>query len=122
MSEILIDNDISIETIQDGFRKHFPFLKLIFYKTAHETAAGSQPKDEIDSALTIGEVRSKDSEGHISINGHKKVSTLETEFREHYGLNVQVFRKSRKIWLQTTATDSWTLTEQNERGKEASID
>jgi hypothetical protein len=122
MSEILIDNDISIETIQDGFRKHFPFLKLIFYKTAHETAAGSQPKDEIDSTLTIGEVRSKDSEGHISINGHKKVSTLETEFREHYGLNVQVFRKSRKIWLQTTATDSWTLTEQNERGKEASID
>ena len=39
MSEILIDNDISIETIQDGFRKQFPFLKLIFYKTAHETAA-----------------------------------------------------------------------------------
>lgn len=122
MSEILIDNDISIEAIQSEFRKHFPFLKLIFYKIAHETATGSQPKDEIDSTLTIGEVRSKDSEGQISINGHKKVITLETEFRDNYGLNVQVFRKSRKIWLQTTATDNWTLSEQNERGKEASID
>lgn len=122
MTDIIIDNDKSIEAIQSEFRQHFPFLKLIFYKVAHEATEASKAKDEIDSHLSIGEARAKDAEGNISINGHKKVSTLETEFREHYGLNVQVFRKSRKIWLQTTATDSWTLTEQNERGKEASTD
>ena len=122
MTDIIIDNDKSIEAIQGEFRQHFPFLKLVFYKVAHEAAGASQPKDEIDSQLSIGEVRTKDAEGNISINGHKKVSTLETEFREHYGLYVQVFRKSRKIWLQTTATDSWTLSEQNDRGKEASTD
>jgi hypothetical protein len=42
---------------------------------------------------------------------------------------VQVFRKSGKLWIQTTATDQWTLGEQNKNAmqqhdelKEAPVD
>ena len=57
---------------------------------------------------------------HISINGHQKVDTLEQHFNDHFGINIQVFRKSGKSWLQTTTTDEWTLTEQNKKGEEMS--
>jgi hypothetical protein len=30
---------------------------------------------------------------------------------------VQVFRKSGKVWLETTVTDGWTLEEQNLQGE-----
>jgi hypothetical protein len=49
-----------------------------------------------------------------------KVSELEELFEEVFGLSVQVFRKSGESWLQTTTTDSWTLNQQNLKGKEMS--
>jgi hypothetical protein len=33
---------------------------------------------------------------------------------------VQVSRKSGTLWLETTMTDSWTLGQQNEHGRELS--
>jgi len=49
-----------------------------------------------------------------------KVSELEKIFLEDYGLNVQVFRNSGRVWLETTMTDDWTLAEQNRQGEELS--
>ena len=37
-------------------------------------------------------------------------------------LNLQVFRKSSDIWLQTSATDHWTLEKQNGKGQRSTID
>lgn len=56
--------------------------------------------------------------GHISIHGHQKVNTHEHHFRENFGIDNQVFRKSANTWLQTTTTDDWTLAEQNKKGEE----
>jgi hypothetical protein len=46
-----------------------------------------------------------------------KVGAFEQLFHESFGLNVQVFRKSYGKWLQTWATDVWSLKEQNQRGQ-----
>lgn len=70
---------------------------------------------------TIGEVRNKHNSGEVSIHGNQKVSTLESNFHDTFGLNVQVFRKSANLWLQTTVTDEWTLSQQNETAKEFSL-
>ena len=43
------------------------------------------------------------------------VGDLEQRFQDVYGLSVQVFRKSGKVWLETTVTDNWTLDEQNDK-------
>ena len=120
MSEILISDDLTIEQVQDKFSEHFPFLKLEFFKSAHEAEAGSPKDGLINSKKIIGDIRTRQSEGELSIHGNQKVSTLESHFEDNYGLHVQVFRKSGKVWLETTKTDSWTLAEQNKMGEEMS--
>jgi hypothetical protein len=49
------------------------------------------------------------------------VQELERVFQEELGLFIQVFRRSGKVWLETTATDNWTLFKQNEEGQELSV-
>ena len=118
MTDIIINDQKTIGEVQDAFQKHFPYLKIEFYKEEHETGQGSAQDDLLAKELTIGKVRTKHEEGELSIHGNQKVSTLESAFQEVYGLNVQVFRKSGRLWLQTTTTDDWTLSEQNETAKE----
>ena len=48
------------------------------------------------------------------------VGELEKLFRERFGANIQVSRKSGTLWLETTMTDNWTLKQQNEHGRELS--
>ena len=113
---MLITDQKKVFEIQNEFSKKFPALKLEFYSEHNEEGEASPNKQLINSNKTIGEIRTIDNEGDMSINGHLKVATLEQQMYEKYGLNVQVWRKSGGIWLQTTSTDDWTLTEQNERG------
>ncbi|MBA3900883.1 MAG: hypothetical protein H0X62_11855, partial [Bacteroidetes bacterium] len=46
------------------------------------------------------------------------VKELEQKFQNLFGVSVQVYRQSGSVWIQTTITDSWTLTEQNNRAYE----
>lgn len=112
-----ISDNRTIAGVQTEFHTKFPYLKLEFYNQPHEVGQGSKLKSLIDSKKTIKEVRTIHTEGEMSINGHLKVSTLEQAFTDNYGLNVQVFRKSGGLWLQTTSTDEWTLTDQNHKGQ-----
>jgi hypothetical protein len=48
------------------------------------------------------------------------VIELEKTFEEMLGLSVLVYRKSGKLWLETTMTDNWTLAQQNENGRQIS--
>ncbi len=118
MTEILITDDLSIEQLQDKFNQHFPYLKIEFFKSGHSEGEGSPKDNIITSNHILGDIRFNHASGEISIHGNQKVSTLEEAFKEKYGLNVQVFRKSGKVWLETTNTDEWTLSEQNKMGEE----
>ena len=115
-----ITDDKKIIEVQQEFHEKFPFLKIEFYKQAHKSGEGSRGEIQLDPYMTIQDARTDHSEGDLSIHANLKVETLEERFEEDYGLHVQVFRKSKQIWLQTTATDSWTLAEQNERGEQES--
>lgn len=115
-----ITDDKKIIEVQQEFHDKFPYLKIEFYKQGHNAGEGSLEVSKLDPYMTIKDARSNHSEGELSIHGNLKVESLEQHFEEDYGLHVQVFRKSKAIWLQTTATDSWTLSEQNERGEQES--
>lgn len=116
--EIIISDEMKIKEVQEKFNEHFPFLKLEFYKNDHDEGEGSPKRDILNSDFTLKEAGKDGDQGEISIHGNQKVSTLEDAFQETFGLNVQVFRKSGELWLQTTTTDSWTLSEQNREGEE----
>lgn len=112
-----ISDQIKLKDIQSAFSTLFPYLKLVFYSGHHAVETGSPKTTELDEEKTIGEVRSVHTDSaDLVISGDMYVSELEQLFDKKYGLNVQVFRKSGKLWMQTTATDNWTLAEQNRKG------
>lgn len=116
--EILIDKSKKLSEIQTEFQKRFPYLKIEFYKMEHAEGEGSPKDGTLNTDLTIEQVLKNDVTGTIKIQGLMTVAELESTFKETFGLSAQVFRKSGSIWLQTSATDHWTLTEQNHKAME----
>ncbi|MDP3128017.1 MAG: hypothetical protein Q8M81_05940 [Sediminibacterium sp.] len=49
-----------------------------------------------------------------------KVSAVEREFRERFGLSVQVLSKEKNNWAQAAGLDDLTLKELNELSRNAS--
>lgn len=117
--QLTIHDSYKLSEIREEFSRHFPYLKLEFFSfAAGEKKIFSEKNLVTDGTKLLGDVRHFHNFGHLSINGHQKVGTLEQNFLKTFGIDVQVFRKSGKVWLQTTDTDNWTLAEQNKKGEE----
>jgi hypothetical protein len=116
--EIEINDNKIINELQEEFNKQFPFLKIEFFSKSHNEGEASDKKLLRNKNKKIGDCRSIRTIGNIIISEKQKVSELESLFQSVYGLSVQVFRKSGKIWLETTSTDNWTLEKQNNEAKE----
>jgi hypothetical protein len=112
-----IHDKLQIRDVQVGFNQLFPHLKLNFYKTEHHAGEGTPRQAELGAELRLEQARTVHSEDELAIDAYMTVAELEEEFARHFGLNVQVFRKSGNLWMQTTATDHWTLGEQNRKGE-----
>ncbi len=114
---MIIKPSNTLAEIQEAFRAKFPYLKIEFYHSPHKAGEGSPPKEQLDSAIRIGELSGAVQQADIKIDGAIQVKTLEQHLSEQFGLNAQVFRRSGRLWLQTTKTDDWTLAMQNEHGE-----
>ena len=118
---IIINDSRKIYTIQEEFNTAFPYLRLEFFSRPHNVGGASAKKQIKSNNKTLGECRTIQKEGSMEISAQTTVAELEQDFKRLFGLNVQVFRKSGKVWLETTVTDSWTLAEQNEQGEALSL-
>lgn len=112
-----IHNTKRLKELQEEFNNTFPYLKIEFFSEPHEEGEASDEKFLLKNQLTIGEIRSKNIAGFIPLNEDMPVGVFEKLFENSFDLNVQVYRKSHGKWLQTWASDVWTLGEQNRRGK-----
>ncbi len=119
---IHIEDHLTIKEIQKEFSSRFPFLKLEFFSKPHQHGKGSERKYMRAQDSVLKDLRRVHSEGHLHIEENMTVGELEDLFRDNFGLFVQVFRRSGRLWLETTATDNWTLKTQNEQGQELSLD
>jgi len=118
--KISIDDNRKIFDIQEEFSALFPYLKIDFFSSTHKSGCASAKKFIKHGSKTLNECRSIHKKGKITITPDMTVDELEQTFDAKYGLGVQIFRKSGKVWLETTVTDSWTLKEQNKQGEELS--
>lgn len=118
--KITINDNRRIFAVQQAFTTAFPYLKLEFFAKPHKAGGASSKKIVRPADKTLGECRTIHTNGSISITGNMTVTELEQRFADVYGLSVQVFRKSGKIWLETTVTDGWTLEQQNKEGESLS--
>jgi len=114
---IEVNDKRKIAILKEEFNQLFPYLKLEFFSKPHKTGEGSAKTFMQTDAKTLGECRALHKGGSIIITPQMSVAELEQNFNDVFGLSVQVFRKSGKIWLETTVTDSWTLEKQNIEGE-----
>lgn len=86
-TEISVNGNKKIGTLQKEFNKKFPYLRLgIYYSYMRNESTKTQlPEDK-----TLASVRRADSGGDISISGNKKIKSLEKEFDTVFGLYAQV--------------------------------
>lgn len=114
----MIQEHQTIKGIQEKFCNVFPYLKIEFFKEKHQAGIGSAKKKMfIDKDTKLIDIQKVKQHGKISVYGTETVQELEGDFELKYGLYIQVFRKSGKVWLETSTTDSWTLDQQNEEGR-----
>src|SRR5688500_5186978 len=119
--KIKISDKRKISAIQKEFSDTFPYLRLEFFSKPNSRKIRFDKVSLIVAEnKTIGECRKVHNNTSITITPGMKVSKLEQDFMDDLGLYVQVFRKSGKVWLETTMTDDWTLAEQNKEGEELS--
>lgn len=117
--------DISKITIisdtQKRFQEAYPYLNLQFYKKPIGKAQPSNVKRFFPVNQPFGKVTALKKEGEITIVNTMTISELVEAFKNTYGLYVQVLRKSANLWLEITLTKDWTLEQQNNHGREISI-
>ncbi len=117
-----ISSETKVKDVFNQFNQVFPFLRLEFYKSAHEDSEGSKIEDQVSHDTLIKDLNPDINETIFEIDSQMSVADFEKMMRQNFGLNVQVFRKSASIWLQTTATDAWSLEKQNGKGERSIVD
>jgi hypothetical protein len=115
-----ISRQISIETVKNEFNRTFPFLKIEFFKKPHKKGGSSTRTSMYSNNEKIGLIGKVNTLTRFPVSNNMTVNEFEKGFEKNYNLYVQVFRKSGDVWLETSATDDWTLEEQNAEGKNLS--
>ena len=115
--KITINDQRKIYAIQEEFNEQFPYLKIEFFSKPHKPGGATSAKLIKTNTKTLGDCRTIHNNGTVTITPGMTVADLEQRFSDVYGLGIQVFRKSGKVWLETTLTDSWSLEEQNRQGE-----
>ena len=119
--KIAIDRNKQLSAIQAEFNNTFPYLKLDFFSKQHAVGEASAKQNLISNNRRLEDfIGFKNNKIEFTITSAMTVKDLEQNFIDAYGLSVQVFRKSGKVWLETTVTDGWTLEEQNRQGEQLS--
>lgn len=116
-----IHHDDTLELVQRSFSAEFPYLKLEFFTRPHDKGRPTEKQFMLNSKRTIDSCNPKLADAIVMIPTAMTVQELEGVFQQRLGLYIQVFRKSGRVWLETTATDDWSLFKQNEQGQELSF-
>lgn len=117
-----IDDTKTIGSLQDKFSTFFPFLKIEFYAHPHHWYEESVKKESLDQDLKIGDIRKLHQQGDFEIHSWFRTGDVEQAFRKRFNLHVQVFRLHGNEWVQTVGTDKLSLGEQNEIGRNATLE
>lgn len=117
--KIYLHPEMKVKDIKEMFSKAYPYLKIEFFTEKHQPQQGTEmSKKAADNAMLV-DVLGVMREGEITIEPHQSVAELEQLFQRKFNLPVQVFRKAKETWLETTETDNLSLIEQNKLGEEA---
>ena len=111
-----IHPDMTVDQLVIAFSESYPGLRLELYNVAHKEGENSSADSEIDHSVKLSDLNSTLKAQDWQVDPQMTVADFEAGFKDNFGLNIQVFRRSNNVWLQTSATDNWTLEVQNRKG------
>lgn len=116
-----INSSTTVADVQTAFSQEFPYLKVEFFTRPHDVGESTWSKYMVfNKQERFGKlIAFKGNDVPFDVIGAMTVATFEQNFQKHFGLGVQVFRKSMGTWLITSSTDNWTLAAQNAQGYES---
>ena len=109
--KIVINNNRKIFAIQDEFSKMFPNLEINFHAKPNQHGGAPSKKLVRHSSKTLQECRVISKDGTIDILPSMNVSDLKENFRDVYGLSVEIFRKAENGVPQNPVSDRIALEE-----------
>ena len=116
---IHIHDNLTLSDLQERFSKCFPALKIQFYTRPHALKKPSDENDMIHPSKKVEQARHIHTQGELELKSWHTVARVEKDFREKFGLNVQVFRNENGEWVQSSITDKFTLRDQQEMSRHA---
>ena len=116
---IKLNGDTTTKELREAFTDTYDGIKIEFFRHSHEHEEGSPKKDMVREVLKLRDLNSEVPSMLLSVDENMTVNQVEDIFEERLGLHVQVFRKMNMSWIETTATDSYTLKEQVELSRES---
>jgi hypothetical protein len=117
---ITIEPTQTLGATNSNFQKFFGMLRLDFYASTHNSGALSDDLALVSYDQTWADLGLQ-TEQRIDFDKSMSVAAFEAMFKE-LGFGVQVMRNSKGVWLQTSATDDWSLGEQQSRAQEMAGD
>jgi hypothetical protein len=109
---IVVKSDMMIKDLKKQFHIYYPQLKIEFFRTEHDVNGGNNKSNMLGNETMIRDYTGN-REGQVEFSGSISVAEFEQRFSEQFGLNLQVFRKSGDIYLETTGTDDWSLDQEH---------
>jgi len=112
--KIQFNPESTLSELQESFSNQYPNLKLGFFVDLNDD--GQYSHDELikDEHSSLRLVNPEIGSGVLNISPNTKIIDFETEALQLLGVEVQVFRRSGKLWLATKQTDYKTFLEQEE--------
>lgn len=110
----------TIQQIKAAFHAQVPFLRIEFFHHSHDHGEGSPKSDMIADDIIISDISKTVIDGELIFNKEMKIEDIEDQLKKYFGLNVQIFRKMGKLWLESTTSDEWTLEKVEEMANEYS--
>lgn len=113
--KLFLSTESTLRDINKEFQRHFPCLKLEFYRCNHQPGGSSSFDNRISSKQPLKNI-SDLVPAYINIDPMDTVAEVEQRFQNKFGLPVQVFRRAGEVWVETVQTDNFTLQKQNSMG------
>ena len=112
--QIEINNHQKVFIIRELFSQEFRNLKLEFYAKADQEDGSRSEMIVRNSSFTIGDCRSSNHNGKLTIGPKMTVAELKSYLRDTFDLYTEVYRLTDSNW-QVISSDSASLGELNQR-------
>ena len=116
--ELILRSNDTINSLKAAFHAQYENLRIQFFKHDHHMGEGSPKKEMLPGDTLLTSLSDKAHDTRISCDSSISIGDFEQLIHDELGLNVQVFRRSGTVWLQTLNSDEWSLDEANKRANE----